>query len=344
MAFRALVIGPGTYAADAGIESHPTIGASARMYGEVLAADAMWGRGSCRVLDESEVETADGVMKALQETADATGPDDTLLVVYVGHGQYWSDVPGGQVHFSVGSSSRKKPWTWLSSWYVYRAMRNAKAKLKVLIVDCCYSNLLPQLGLEKEPVLPGVLGDLDEGTCVFTAVKNQAYASAEGCGSLPESFAQCTPFSGHLLHVLQQGTQDYNHQLTIGLLREAVKNEMDHCRTTRHQVPRMSLKDAPEGTPLFTNRMEVQRRAQSPQVPVDPDGWIKALMLDRESQLDRLLMDERRTGDVVARLRARSDDMSRNLARYIDARANKAFSSPHAFARYWNQVERALRV
>jgi hypothetical protein len=342
MASRAVVIGPARYAADSGIDSHPSIGESARMYGEVLAADGMWGPDCCRVLGEDEVQTGDGVMRALQQAADETGPNDILLVVYAGHGQYWSDLPGAQVHFSVGSSHRDKPWTWLSSWYVYRVMRRARARLKVLIADCCYSNLLPQLG--EEPLLPGVLGELDEGTCVFTAVKNLNFASANGCLALPGDLAKCTPFSGHLLRILQDGTKDYNHQLTIGLLREAVKKEMESCTATQHQVPRMSLNDARDGTPLFTNRMEPTRRDQVPQLPVAPEEWVKALMLDRDSRLDELLKDERKTGDVVALLSARPDEASRHLARHIDARANNAFSAPHAFARYWNQVEKALRV
>lgn len=342
MASRALVIGPGRYAPDSGIASHPTIGVSASEYGEVLAADELWGPDCCRVLGEDEVETVDAVMRALQEAADVTEPEDTLLVVYIGHGQYWSDLPGSQVHFAVGSSYRNNPWTWLSSWYVYRVMRKARARLKVLIADCCYSNLLSQLGAEQ--ALPGVLGERHEGTCVFTAVKEVASASAEGCRGLPGALARCTPFSGHLLHVLREGTRDYNRRLTIGLLREAVTHEMDRCHGSPHQVPRMLLNDAREATPLFTNRMEATRRDRGPQVPGDPDGWIRKLMVDKEFQLDMLLADPRTAGNVVARLRAGAGEESRLLADHIDRRANEAFGSPQVFARYWNQVERALRT
>jgi hypothetical protein len=342
MASRAVVVGPAVYAATSGIDSHPAIGASARAYGEVLTGDEMWGPDCCRVLDEDEVQTADGVMKALEEAADETGPTDTFLLVYVGHGRYWSDLPGAQVHLSVGSSYADKPWTWLCSWYVYRVMRRARARLKVLIADCCYSNLLPQLGEER--ALPGVLGELDEGTCVFTALKDLNFADADGCPALPFPLSQCTPFSGHLLNVLRKGTSDYYHQLTVGLLREAVKKEMESCPAAQHHVPRMSLNDARDGTPLFTNRMEPGQRNPAPRLPVEPADWAKALMLDRDSLLEVLLTDERRTGDVVALLSTRRDEASRHLARHIDTKANKAFSSPHAFARYWNQVEQKLRA
>jgi hypothetical protein len=106
----------------------------------------------------------------------------------------------------------------------------------------------------------------------------------------------------------------------------------------------MSLNDARDGTPLFTNRMESTRRDRAPSLPVDPEDWVRTLMLDRDSRLDDLLRDERKTGDVVAILSSRADDASRLLARHIDARANNRFSEPRAFARYWNQVEKALRA
>ncbi|MFJ9426078.1 hypothetical protein [Streptomyces sp. NPDC101249] len=344
MAFRAVVVGPDRYAADSGVESHPSIGISAQQYGEVLAADAMWGPGSCRVLGEDEVRTAEGVMSALEEVAAAVGPEDTLMVVYVGHGQYWSDLPGGQVHFAVGSSHRARPWTWLSSWYVYRALRRSRARLKVLIADCCYSNMLPQLGGD-EPDLPGVLGTRDEGTCVFTAVRNeQSYAWAEGCAALPGELARCTPFSGHLLNVLRRGTRDYDHRLTIGLLREAVQTEMERCEGGDHQAPRMALNDAREGTALFTNHMEASRRVKAPPLLEAPADWARALLLDRDSRLHELLRDEYATGAVVALLTSRRDEASRNLARHINARANDLFTAPDAFARYWSQAEKALRV
>jgi hypothetical protein len=41
---------------------------------------------------------------------------DTLMVVYVGHGAYWEDPPGSQVHFALNSSHRAAPHGWLSSW------------------------------------------------------------------------------------------------------------------------------------------------------------------------------------------------------------------------------------
>ncbi|RAG84616.1 hypothetical protein DN069_15670 [Streptacidiphilus pinicola] len=341
MASRALVIGPSEYAESSGIPGHPTILASAEMYGKVLADDGMWGPERCRVLSAKEVRTVGGVMDALHEEAAATEEADILLVVYVGHGRYWSDIPGSQVHFSVGSSYKDKPWTWLSSWYLYRAMRQARAGLKVLIADCCYSNMLPTLGGDEDgKVLPGVLGRREKGSCVFTAVKDVEAADAEGCASLPDALRECTPFSGHLLHVLRDGTTDPKDRLTIGLLREAVKLKMTEHD---HNRPGMLLNDASENIPLFTNRKHRLHRDRS-RVPSDVEDWIKHLMLDQDYLLDELFRNEEMVGDVVGRLSRRKDEASQRLAGHLDEQADQRFKKPNTFARYWNRVEQARRA
>ncbi|WP_330335911.1 hypothetical protein [Streptomyces sp. NBC_00557] len=345
MASRALVIAPGEYQPGSNIPGWPTIAASGRMYREVLAGDELWGADGCRVLDPDEAGTIDGVMRALEETAAEVGPSDTLLVVYVGHGACWGDVPAGdQVHFSVGTSQDRAPWTWLNSWYVYRAMRKSAAGLKVLIADCCYSHRLGDLGpAGEEPKLPGVMGRQFEGTCVLSALGQDAalagpLASAAGCPGLPAPFDQCTPFSGHLLNVLARGTRDRKDHLTFGLLREAIKAEMEKC-TAGHPQPRMVLRDAPDGTQIFTNRMAADQRVD-PSLPTDRHGWIDWLKGDPDARIPYLLKDECTTADVVATLCDRGDDDSLKLAEHIDIRANEAYRSPDTFARYFSRMER----
>ncbi len=333
MASRALIIGSGHYTPDSGILSHPTIRVSADMYRQILATDPMWD--SVTVLSPREVETVDSVMRALEAVARDTEAADRLLVVYVGHGHYWSDLEQAQVHFAVGSSHRRRPWTWLSSWYVYRAIRAAKAGLKVLIADCCYSDLLPNLG--PEPDLPGVLGAAHEGTCVFTAVKSVNAASAVGCDALPGDLRVCTPFSGHLLNVLWHGTEHNNSALTIGLLRDAVQTEMGECEASQHHAPRMVLNDARESTPLFTNRMAPDMRVPNPRAPTTVAEWVTALRRNWEYHSPSVLRDPRMCADVVNRLRGQGDEASQELAQRLHARA-AAELRPAAFARYWNRL------
>lgn len=340
MASRAVVIGPASYAPDSGIAAHGTIAASARMYGEILEQDRMWGPDRVTVLQQDRLGQIAEVMASVQHAADQTERGDILLIVYIGHGAYWSDVPGAQVHFAVNSSRAAAPHTWLSSWYLYRAIRRSRASLKVLIADCCYSNLLPQLG--DGEALPGALGVMDEGTCVLTAVKEVNLASALGCPLLPEQFAACTPFSGHLLKVLSNGTRNHNDKLNLGLIRDAVKEDLRNCDGAQHDQPRMILNDAREGVPLFTNRMAPARRERPPHQPSTADEWVSTVMRENDVMLEALLLDAALTGDVVARLWARPEDSGRRVARRINDRATKLFREPAVFAQYWSRVERAI--
>jgi hypothetical protein len=340
VASRAVVIGPDEYAPDSGIASHPEIGNSARMYGEILAGDRRWGADRVEVLPDDRLSSINDVMGVVQEAADQAEPGDTLLVIYVGHGAFWDDVPGAQVHFAVGSSRRRQPHTWMSSWYVYRAIRNSSASLKVLIVDCCYSNLLPQLGGE-DGALRGALGEIHEGTCVLTAIKNNVNeASAIGCRQLPTDLAACTPFSGHLLNILRQGTRDQNDELTLGLIHDAIDRDMRGCGTV-HDLPRMILNDAREGVPLFTNHMAPTRRERSRSVPASAAEWFETIMREGDYELDQLLADPGKAGQVVALLDKEPDEAVQRIASRVNYRAIRHYSQPALFARYWAEARPA---
>jgi len=338
MASRALVIGVGTYGEESGIQGYPTIEASARAYGAALARDPRWGAADrSPVLKPEEVRTADDVMCALQEAAAAgEGPEDTLLVVYVGHGAYWQDVPGGQVHFAVGSSRVSEPWTWLSAWYVYRAIRKSRAGLKVLIADCCYSSMLPHLG--SESALPGALGTRSNGTCVLTAVGGSVHnAWAGACPNLPHPLDTCTPFSGHLLNVLGQGMPDHPEDLTLGALRAGIDEGMQECGV--HHAPRMLLNDASEAAPLFTNHAKGRRPRTRALGTVDE--WVRELLLNGERNLPDLMRRPDLAGRVVVRLQA-GDEQSQDLARRVDRKAGELLAEPADFVSYWGEVEPAM--
>lgn len=341
MASRAVVIGPARYAPDSGIASHSEIGNSARMYGEVLADDRLWGADRVEVLTEDRLSSINDIMGAVQRAADQATSADTLLVIYIGHGAFWEDVPGAQVHFAVGSSRVREPYTWMSSWYVYRAIRKSDASLKVLIADCCYSNLLPQLSGE-DGTLRGALGEIHEGTCVLTAIKNTDQASAAGCPQLPAALGECTPFSGHLLNILSRGTRDHNDELTLGLIWDAVRKDMRGCGTY-HDLPRMILNDAREGMSLFTNRMSRPDRERLPSIPASAADWVESMLRESDYELDELLVDPRKAGEVVALLAKEPDEAGMRIAMRVNKRADELFSrQPALFARYWAEAGRAL--
>lgn len=344
MASRAVIIGPSRYAAGSGLEPHPEIGQSASCYGEMLRQDGRWGADRVEVVPEERLGTVNEVMDVVQRAADQAKTGDTLMVVYVGHGAYWEDLPGGQVHFALNSSRKAAPYSWLSSWYIYRAMQRSAATLKVLIADCCYSNFLSALG-DEDGELGGVLNEKFNGTCVLTAVKKVSLAQAEGCTNpdLPAELRRCTPFSGHLLNVLRKGSAIYKDTLSLGVIRDAVRAEMAACN--RHpDLPRMILNDASDDAPLFTNHRDRSQRNPEPIDPVSVPAWVSTIMAKQltEYELHQLFTDPGKTGEVVTALSREPGQSGRIRALDLNERAIVHFTPPELFASYWAEASRAL--
>jgi hypothetical protein len=343
MTSRALIIAPSEYQ-DPGITSYEEIANSGRRYEEFLKEDRLWKDSRIERLTKEQLTSTSSVMDAVTAAANAADKDDTLLVIYVGHGYRWADIPDADVHFAVESSRSDAPYTWLSTWYLYRAMRQSEASLKVLITDCCYSNYLNALGpgdlAEKvNDYSLGAFRDETSGTCVLTAVKGrERRAQATRCesGRLPSQYRDCTPFSGHLLNVLSKGL-DNDKNLTLGMISRAVKVDMAKC-SPHHPEPRMAKNDVPDETPLFSNHA---RRSLGLSTPITEDDWVEFIRQDRIYDLDDLLKEPEIAGRVYARLCDPSGDW-REVAQRLNDRADQRYGDPDLFARYWGEATRAL--
>lgn len=343
MADRALVIGVGTYGPGSGLVSHPTISASAQRYGEVLSRDSFMGPDGCRVLSEDEVADRDSILRAVEQAAAKTGSEDRLVVVYVGHGKRWLGAHNEDVHFATAESTEKHPWKWLSGDDLYAVLRTAKAKLTVLIADCCYSDLLPTLGEDDGPGAAwlGALGGELKGTCVLAAVNGEGRgsdrhrASAQACAELPGTLRTCTPFSGHLLNLLENSTPTDVARFTLGGLRDLLTEDMANC-PTNHPTPDMRLSRATDRTPIFRDPAAV-RAGIVRTSPQDCDGWIELLATD-PSRLPELMKNEWMAGDVTARLLEVPRSGFPSLRRDIAANADQDYR-PEAFARYLSRAD-----
>lgn len=327
---RAIIIGPSQYGdkEKTGIESHQSIATSAEQWEVFLKADPLWettgengdANNKVRRANSSELQSIDGVMSAVQAAADEA--NDMLLVVYIGHGSCWEDVPGKQVHFAVGSSRRDAPYTWLSSWYLYHAMRNSSASSKILIADCCYSNALGQLDdgrTEDEVVSDAFDTSRPEGTLVIKAVQHVWRAESKGCPhvTVPE-LRECTPLSGHLLNVLRRGATSSGDVLTWRLVANRLRSEMLDCATP-HPEPGGTLSGSRSDMVLFTNRLRPQDRQQHPD-PSTVEEWVNVLLNGESHILSRLLAEPWKINDVVTRL-SRRPGLGPGVARDVHKQA-----------------------
>jgi hypothetical protein len=162
-----------------------------------LTDSRIWGLpgANCRVVPEPR--NADAVLDILQTVSNLTS--DTLVVYFAGHGlpdvgnddELYLALPGSNIERVYRTAL---PYSW-----VRRELRDAKARRKVVILDCCYSGrALGRMGDGSEQI-----ADLleIEGTCVLTATARTRKALARP----GERF---TAFTGELLAILQNGIQD----------------------------------------------------------------------------------------------------------------------------------------
>jgi hypothetical protein len=346
MANRALVIGAHEYPEAARLPStslklYESIKVSAEGYRQALETDPLWGPGSCVLL--LNPRTPADVWAGLDACTAAMTGNDRLLVVYIGHGAYWTEVPGGSVHLGLSASVDGAPDTWLSTWYLYWKMRGAQAGLKVLIADCCYSGLMGALGGAADPA-----GKMPppRGTAVFTSLggagSTRNAGDPDGCPHLGPEWDKCTLFSGHFLKVLAEGVPGGPY-LTLGSLRDAVETAMTVCTTHEDHLPRLVTKDAREDQPLFTNKMFDSGPERGPSPLRGRHEWVATLSQERGRDLTDLLRSPGDAASVQLRLAAVGTEIAWHNVRRISKQADDKLT-PAGFARYQAELRRGWQA
>jgi hypothetical protein len=279
-----------------GLKPYPSFRVSAEKYFGLLNTLRPF-EGNC-VLVPSEgggVRKTD-VEKAVRNAAElAAGGDDLLLVVYVGHGNAWPDYHDNLVHLAVHESREGWPSGWLEYGALLHAMKPKREGLRIIIADCCYSNILHSMGPGEENVSGRAfaLREQDRGTAVFTALDpsgRQVIANPIACDRLDEQWQGCTHFSGHLLQVLARGSRFADDMLSLGDVREAVRNSMSRCEN--HPRGGLILLGPTDSTPFVENKLPASV-LREPRALISESDWVAALQSGRGLALDRLMADPR---------------------------------------------------
>jgi hypothetical protein len=321
------------------------VAASARKYYETLTSRDPFRAPDACVLLEDPV-SRDEVMGAVLSAADvACGPDDVLLVVFVGHGYAWPTLYSDELHFAVRRSEPERPWTWLQwrllAWAMRRDQRGPQAGLRVLVADCCYTSRLTMgAGGGRTPTgLP--LADIDKGLAVFTPsqpTSTEVHAYPKGCRSLGEPWSTFTAFSGHLLKVLHDGSSRSGEYMLLGEVRDALRKSMTDCPDHEHDVAGLLMLGPNEETPFIENAVPVDDRVRK--TPVTFEEHIADLEAGRSLRMDRLVADP----ELAARLRLWLSGRPRDdVARAIAVRLDQAINE-HAPAECYARYRRFLRV
>lgn len=247
-----------------------------------LCDENLWGlpRSHCTVVRNPDSQ--ERVLHGLHDAAEKA--DDTLIVYFAGHGL--RDPDTGELLLGITGSMPGRAYTALPYDYIRRAMRDARARRRVVVLDCCYSG--QAIAGMSDPVTAVVDEMSAEGTLVLaSAPENKQALSPEG--------ERYTAFTGELISLIRNGLPDgtefislqrvFNHTLTELIAKSRPRPQM----RTRNTIGDLALvrnrqwnQQQPTEPPIPT-----PHRTASPVSNVESDGddfantesnWIKQLI------------------------------------------------------------------
>lgn len=151
----ALVIGVGRYAHHKHL-SLPITVEDAKEVKKVLLDGKRCGypEGQVRLLHDAGASTQ-GILDELDQLAEQSRPEHTLVIFYAGHGMYGTDgLYYLTTHDTQLSDHKVVPGTGISEAILLSKLRNIKAKRLLLLFNACHAGeLMPSLGEEAEETL-----------------------------------------------------------------------------------------------------------------------------------------------------------------------------------------------
>ena len=156
---HALIIGVGSYQHIPGANVPITV-ADAKAVAALLQDPHRCGYRPERVtLLHDQAAGREAIGAALQRLAETTGPEDTVLLFYAGHGEYGSDGDYYLTTYDTETEAGKvKAGTGLSEGELLARLRDIPAKRLLLIFNACHSGQIsPALSLGDEPSVFGSL-------------------------------------------------------------------------------------------------------------------------------------------------------------------------------------------
>ncbi|MFE0460453.1 caspase family protein [Kitasatospora sp. NPDC058965] len=139
----------------------------------------------------------------------ARSTSDILLVYYVGHGKLTTR---GELCLTVTDTAADDPEvTGLPFDWVRKALRESPARIKMVILDCCFAGqAIEALGADDVADITHIAG-----TYTLTATTRNRTAHVP---PLAEQSGACTSFTGELLELTRTGIPDGPDRLTMGML------------------------------------------------------------------------------------------------------------------------------
>jgi hypothetical protein len=244
---RAILIGASDYEHSDQFPNLPAVRNNLVGLERVLAdpVTGIFSQSNCAVAD-----SPDSPKTFMQRLGRAAGEaEDTLLVYYAGHGTLgW----GGDLHLAVRESDNRQtvgtavPFEWVKA-----TIQNSPARIRIVILDCCFSGRAIGAMSSDDAALEQV--DVSGTTILTSTTANQVSHAVPG--------EHYTAFTGELIRVLTSGAVD---TLTLGEIYRPLLSAM-----ARRSLPRPKIVISETAGQLALRKANAPQ-AQQPVQPTPP--------------------------------------------------------------------------
>ncbi|MFI0091251.1 caspase family protein [Streptomyces bobili] len=278
---RAVLIGTASYRH---LPQLPAVEAGVVDLAAELCDATVWGLPvqHCTVVTDplSPQTILDPVYQASEEAT------DTLLVYFAGHGM--RDADSADLYLALGDSREHLGYTAVAYQHLRTALRSARARRKVVLLDCCFSGRAAR-ALSGSDVLAAEAAV--DGAYVLTASPRDRIALA------PDG-ERYTAFTGELLTVLRHGVEDGPELIDLDTLYRVL---LERLRAKNRPLPQHSQENGVGRLPLARNKSRAARHT-TPAGPVLAAD-VRAAMVSTGLAVARLLRAEGNTRDALPVLR-----------------------------------------
>ncbi|WP_405492491.1 caspase domain-containing protein [Nocardia sp. NBC_00511] len=220
-----------------------------------LCDDDLWGLPKAHCALVRDPDSQEQVLHTLYDAVEQA--EDTLLLYFTGHGL--KDADTGELLLGLTGSMQSRAYTALAYDHIRRALHEARAPRRVVVLDCCYSG--QAIAGMSDPASAVVDEVSAEGTFVLAAAPENKLALA------PEG-ERHTAFTGELIKLIRHGLDDGSEFVSLQQVFTHTRRELIAKSRPR---PQMRTRNTIGDLALVHNRQWKQTRpAEPPDVTPPP--------------------------------------------------------------------------
>jgi len=244
-----ILFGASKFPQDPDLAELPSVYANLVDLKAVIADPTVMGLPELNIIEVLNPENQAAVMEPLERISAVT--DDVLLVYYAGHGLLDRN---GKLYLALRDSTQTGAHYNALSWDLVRgAIAESRARVRVVILDCCFSGRAMQAMTSSTTAIKGQI-DFEGAVTIASAPPNELALAPAG--------ERNTAFTGALLDILVNGIPSLDFPyLDLETTFQCVRNKLSN---SGRPIPQLFSANTASRYALFANVAFVKRTVVQP--------------------------------------------------------------------------------